>query len=178
MSKLDNTKAEAERVVNEMRSSADKVRENIATTFNQSGNSYSYSKIIPQLRLGQLVALPIQALALYLEAGRIGLLGFLIPFSLICANFYLTLTKFQQKRDGRSDAQTLVNSKNTQTKTQAGIQVFGGFLLALLVHFVSPRASTSMLGSLVFNLADYLIIVAAFVCVGLDLYEGLKNKSR
>jgi lipoprotein signal peptidase len=51
-------------------------------------------------------------------------------------------------------------------------------LLALLVHLISPKASTSLFGSLVFNLADYFIIAAAFVCVALDLFEGLKNKSR
>jgi hypothetical protein len=96
----------------------------IETTFNQTtGNGpYSYTKITQQLRLGQLIALPLQALALYFEADRIGLLGFLLPFSLICVNVYLTLTKWQKNVDGRSDAQTLVNSRNTQAKSQAGIR--------------------------------------------------------
>lgn len=207
MSTLDRAKSEAERLANEMRSSADKMRQSkrtilktivslfldVETSFNQSGGkAYSYTTLTQQLRLGQLIALPLQALALYLEADRIGLLGFLIPFSLICANAYLTFMKWQKHVDGRSEAQTLVNSRNTQARTHAGIrkfyamfwayhlflEVFGGFLLALFVHLIAPKQSTSMFGSLVFNLADYLIIAAAFACVALDLFEGLKNKSR
>ncbi|KAI6174890.1 hypothetical protein M3Y97_00971600 [Aphelenchoides bicaudatus] len=176
MSNFDRAKAEAQQIASDMRSSADKMRQNIESTFKQESGPYSYTKITQQLRLGQLIALPLQALALYMEADRVGLLGFLVPFSLIAVNAYLTFTKWQKNIDGRSEAQTLVNSRNTQQRSQAGIQVFGAFILALLVHLVSPRASASMLGSLIFNLADYLIIAAAFCLYGFGLVRRLEEQ--
>jgi len=173
MTTMEKAKAETERIAREMRSGAEKLKGSYEES--TSGKAYSYTKLVQRLRLAQLITLPLQALTLYGESDRVGLLGFLVPLSFICANIYLTLTRWQQSADGRANVSALLSSKNNQTRAHHGIQVLGSFILILLVHALSPLLPTSI-SSLIFRLSDYLLLASSVVILFLDGFEGVKNK--
>jgi len=172
---MERAKDEASRIADDMRSHANKIRENVGSTFKQDGKAYSYPRLTQQLRLVQLAALPVQAISLYMESHRVGLISFLLPLTFICVNAYLVFSKWQKQADGRSDLQNFLNAHNNQTKVQHAIQLLGPFLFALLVHTFSPVFPT-YLSSVIFHLADYLLIGTAFACLFLDCFETVKNK--
>ncbi|KAH7728605.1 Protein R05D7.1 [Aphelenchoides avenae] len=172
---LDRAKQEAERIANEMRSNAEKVRQNVETKINaHRGGDYAFGNIVSQLRLGHLIAMGIQVLILYSEEDRIGLSGFLLPFILIAVNVYFVGRRWHYQVDGRYDIQQLMAVKDPKVKAQYAFALFGGFVLSLLAHFLSsPMAGVS---SLLYNLSDFAAIVVSAGAAGVECYEGMKGK--
>jgi hypothetical protein len=175
---LDRAKHEAERIANEMRTSAEKVRQGVESKMAAHRNSdYSFGSIVHQLRTAQLVAMALQSLMLYMEADLIGITGFLLPFIVISVNFYFVGTRWYHQIDGRYDIQQLVSVKDPALKARYGFALFGGFLLALLAHFLATPIPSGV-SSLLFNLSNYVSIVTSAAYAGIEAYEGLKNKQR
>uniref|UniRef100_A0A914E8H8 DUF2975 domain-containing protein n=1 Tax=Acrobeloides nanus TaxID=290746 RepID=A0A914E8H8_9BILA len=174
MSTLDNAKREVEKIANELRDSAEKTRQQVQSSFT-SNQGYQYANVIHQLRTGQLVVTLLQVIILYMESDRLWLASFLIPFFLIGVNIFLTGKRWYHQIDGRYDVQQMLSARESGLKVQYGLAVFGGFLLALAVHFVAP-IMPSGLSSLLFNLSDYLAIVTSGATAGVEVYEGLKSK--
>ena len=116
-------------------------------------------------------------MTLFMEADRIGLVGFLVPFVLIAGNLFLSGKRWYHQIDGRYDAQQLVQVSDPSVKAQYGLALLGGFLLSLLAHVFTPIIPSSM-ASLIYHLSDYTSIATSFVIAGWEIFEGLKNKFR
>lgn len=98
---------------------------------------YTYPNLIYQLRLVHLVALVLQAFALYLWCRELGLGAFCVPFALMCVNFYLVFKRFYYSIDGRYDFQQIFAAKNHQLRLHYciggyffGFQLRGGLATA------------------------------------------------
>ncbi|KAI1707363.1 hypothetical protein DdX_12460 [Ditylenchus destructor] len=135
---------------------------------------YSFGNVINQLRSTQVITLVVQAVVLYLESHRIGLVGFLVPFIVVLCNLYIVGTRWIYSIDGRYDIQQMLHKEDFSIKAQYAIGLFGGFLLSLVVHFVSPLIDPG-LSSLMYNIANYVSISSSFCCAGVEVYEGLQQ---
>ncbi|KAI6192898.1 hypothetical protein M3Y99_01908700 [Aphelenchoides fujianensis] len=166
----------ADRVKAEMRNAGDKAREH-ADKLRDADGAYDYSKITQQVRFVTLIALPIQMFGLYLQRSNVGYLGFALPIALCAANLILVFNRWKNGADGRKDIANLVSSRNAQHKVHHGLQAFGPLIFALLVHLLAP-AIPSNISTLAFTLCDYINLLTTGACLGLDAFEGLKNKVR
>uniref|UniRef100_A0A915CPJ0 DUF7087 domain-containing protein n=1 Tax=Ditylenchus dipsaci TaxID=166011 RepID=A0A915CPJ0_9BILA len=119
---------------------------------------YSFGNVINQMRSAQLFSLIVQGVVLYLDSGRIGLSAFLIPFAVIICNMYIVGMRYW-----------------APSTAQYAAELFGGFLLALLAHFLSPEVESGV-SSVLYNLSDYLSISTGFCCAGVEIYEGFQHQ--
>uniref|UniRef100_A0A1I7Z9P3 DUF3796 domain-containing protein n=1 Tax=Steinernema glaseri TaxID=37863 RepID=A0A1I7Z9P3_9BILA len=136
---------------------------------------YHYGTVTYQLRAAQLVANAIGAVCLYSEADRMGLGNFLFPVIFLLAEMLIVGKRWYHSIDGRFDFKQMLSVADSGMKIQYAINVFGGFLLALIVHGMTAEIP-SALSALGFHLTDYLAIVASFASLALDIFEGMKQK--
>ncbi|KAK0429475.1 hypothetical protein QR680_011397 [Steinernema hermaphroditum] len=136
---------------------------------------YHYGTVTHQLRTAQLVANGIGAVCLYSEADRMGLGNFLLPVVFLLAQILVVGKRWYHSIDGRFDFKQMLSVADSRMKVQYAINVFGGFVLALMVHWMTAEIP-SALSSLGFHLTDYLAIVASFASLALDIFEGTRQK--
>ncbi|KAE9550843.1 hypothetical protein FO519_005947 [Halicephalobus sp. NKZ332] len=183
MSSIDRAREEVERIARDMKQSAQDSKFSFKNATDNLRNlttkptDQTFGKTIGQLRIALLVALAFQAMTLFMEADRIGLLGFLVPFALIAGNIFLSGKRWYYQIDGRYDAQQLTQVSDPSLKAQYGLALFGGVLLSLLAHTFTPVIPSSM-ASVIYYLGDYASIATSFVVAGWEVFEGLKNKLR
>uniref|UniRef100_A0A914CF26 DUF4395 domain-containing protein n=1 Tax=Acrobeloides nanus TaxID=290746 RepID=A0A914CF26_9BILA len=160
-------------ISNDLKDQADKTQQKLQNLFNQN-KQLSNAEIVQHLRLGQVIANFLLAFVLLSASDRLGLLSILPPFILNALNIFLTGKRWYHQVDGRYDVQTMVNSRDFGEKAKHGLVVFAGLLLALLVHFMSPKTSSGFVMSGLFSLADFLAILLGGICTGYEVFEGLK----
>ncbi|KAI1731093.1 hypothetical protein Ddc_03821 [Ditylenchus destructor] len=183
MSTIDRAKEEAQRIADQMRDGAEKLRQNVAagipTSQQLHAEGYNYTKVIHQIRTAHLVVLAIQLVVLYMESDRVnyGLIGFFVPFVLIVGNAYVVGNRWYKQVDGRNDFHRFMENKQIPDKAKIGLGLFGGVVLAVLVHFFSP-AIDSTFGSMLYSLFTYLSILSGGAQTAVEVYEGVKTKSR
>ncbi|KAI6203704.1 hypothetical protein M3Y94_00587300 [Aphelenchoides besseyi] len=179
MSTLERAKNEAGRIADEMRDGAEKARQKVNSQILGQDGAYNYTKITQQVRFVTMLSLPLQILALYTQWGsNLGYVSFLIPVAFIAANALLVFDRWRRQVDGRKDIEVLMSAgHNNQKKIHYGLQSFGPFIFALLVHAAAPAIPSSF-SALAFNLCDYLTMITTAICLFLDCFEGLKNKVR
>ncbi|KAI6181582.1 hypothetical protein M3Y98_00844400 [Aphelenchoides besseyi] len=128
---------------------------------------------VQHLRLAQLIALPVSLFALYAEADRLGLSGFLLPAVLVCCALYMNAYRYFYQVDGRFDVDCVLNG--SLARFGHAIQAFGPFVLSVLIHFCTPQLPSSS-SSLMFNVSHFLVIAAAFCVLVLDVLGAMKKR--
>ena len=115
---------------------------------NHKSIDSTFGTTVHQLRIAQLVTLGLQvcilmlqiyllminfqAITLFMESDRIGLIGFFIPFIVIVGNLFLSGKRWYNEIDGRYDAQQLVNVADPALKAQYALGMFCFDLHSLL----------------------------------------------
>jgi len=177
---MDKAKEEAKRIAGEMRDGAEKLRQDVSARLPSAAElrnqSYDYGKVIHQLRTAHLVVLAIQTVVLYMESDRVsyGFMATVLPFVFLVANVYVVGVRWYKQVDGRHDFQQLTGNAAPAVKFQYGLGLFGGVVLAILVHFVSPTINT-ILASMLYGLFNYLSILVGGACSAVEVYEGVKK---
>ncbi|TKR59545.1 hypothetical protein L596_029199 [Steinernema carpocapsae] len=137
---------------------------------------HSFPAMIYQLRAAELVACLLQILVLYMEQEQIGFGNFLLPSLFLVGQGVIVFNRWYNEIDGRYDFQQIMSEKkDSHSKLQYAIGLFGGFILAVLVHMVAVDMHSG-LSSFVFRFADYIAILSSAFCAAVESFEGAKAK--
>ncbi|CAD5208713.1 unnamed protein product [Bursaphelenchus xylophilus] len=180
---MDRIQNDIDRVAKELKKEGNDISKSVNSKLNDMSSSYShrtidytYPGVIYQLRSAHLVGLFVQALALYLWSRELGLTGFLLPFIVICLNFYLVFKRWYYSIDGRYDFQKLIGVNKNQLRLHYFIALFGSLILSLLAHFLGPDLSGGFT-TFLYNISNYLSVSCAICIAAVDCYEGYKTKN-
>uniref|UniRef100_A0A7E4V9T3 ATPase n=2 Tax=Panagrellus redivivus TaxID=6233 RepID=A0A7E4V9T3_PANRE len=175
----ERARAQVEKIAEEVRKTGNAVAKDLKGQINMSHRSFNYEfgNTVNSLRISHLVALSLQAVTLFLESDRIGLFNFLIVFTVVALNVFLSGKRWYEQIDGRYDVQQLTSVQDWGLRAQYALALFGAVFLALLAHLVTPIIPAGM-ASFLYHLSDYGSIALGFTILGVELFEGIRSRVR
>lgn len=174
MEAIDRAKEEAERLAEQMKKSAEKIQQEVKDRMNSPD---PYNRVIHQLRTFWLGSLALEVLTLYLAWVDVSFIFIVFPLLMASGALWIVGQRWYVQADGRVDFNKLLSAENPTIKAKAGLYLLGGFLLSVLANWTAPSLS-STINALVFSLSSYLAVMIGAVCVAIEIYEGVKTKSR
>ncbi|KAK0427559.1 hypothetical protein QR680_010293 [Steinernema hermaphroditum] len=136
----------------------------------------NFPTLMYELRGAELLGCCIQVLVLYMEHEQIGYGNFLLPTIFLGVHIALVFSRWFNEVDGRYDFQQMMSvHSDSSTKADYAFGLYGGFVLALIVHFVAADMHSG-LSSFVFRFSDYVAVLSAAFCCAVESFEGAKAK--
>ncbi|KAI6205658.1 hypothetical protein M3Y94_00817400 [Aphelenchoides besseyi] len=132
---------------------------------------YQFLSVIFQLRMVQLLALPLAMLTLAMEVEKITSAAFLFPLLFMIFNFYIVFSRCYESVDGRFDYRAMLSAPELSSKIEYFCDLFLPSIFALVTHFVAPELQSSFT-SMVFRLSDYFVLDCAIATAVVECVEG------